>query len=167
MRHDTLKVRLWVIAPFLLYLLVFLLWVLGSRGAPTAASTRWLGYLFGGMTAILAALYLFARVLFGRYGNTGLLSFMRTAHDFWETFIDGDSTRSPSKVSEGHAGTPIEPPPLVITKRMRNGTPIRGLCPLCEVDFSTEAFAGDPSYPHESRLNEWYLEHYEAHLHDQ
>jgi len=57
-------------------------------------------------------------------------------------------------------------PSLVITKRLKSGTPVRGACPVCEVEFSTEAFDRDRSYPHESKLEQWYAEHFQCHLSD-
>jgi hypothetical protein len=55
-RTDKMKVRLWVIGPFLAYLLVFLLWFPVWQHAPQSFSARILGILFGAMTAILVAL---------------------------------------------------------------------------------------------------------------
>jgi hypothetical protein len=55
-------------------------------------------------------------------------------------------------------------PPLVVTKRLVNGTPVRAVCPLCDTAFSTEAFDGDSSFPHEAKLSEWYSEHFVVHL---
>jgi hypothetical protein len=51
-----MKVRLWVIGPFLAYLLVFLLWF-PLWHTPHSFAARVLGILFGTMTAILVALY--------------------------------------------------------------------------------------------------------------
>jgi glyoxalase/bleomycin resistance protein/dioxygenase superfamily protein len=55
-RPDKMKVRLWVIGPFLAYFLVFLLFPLWQH-SPHSLSARVLGILFGAMTAILVALY--------------------------------------------------------------------------------------------------------------
>lgn len=52
-----MKVRLWVVGPFLAYLLVFLLWFPQWQHSPHSFSARALGILFEAMTAILAALY--------------------------------------------------------------------------------------------------------------
>src|ERR1043166_5797781 len=52
-----MKVRLWVVGPFLAYLLVFLLWFPLWQHSPHSFSARLLGILFGTMTAILVALY--------------------------------------------------------------------------------------------------------------
>lgn len=51
-------------------------------------------------------------------------------------------------------------PSLVITRRLENGTPMRGVCSLCEVELSTEAFDSDDTFPHAEKLNEWYREHF-------
>jgi hypothetical protein len=48
-----MKVKLWVIGPFLAYLLVFLLWFPLWQHSPHSFSARVLGILFGAMTAIL------------------------------------------------------------------------------------------------------------------
>jgi glyoxalase/bleomycin resistance protein/dioxygenase superfamily protein len=57
-RSDKMKVRLWVIGPFLAYLLVFVIWFPLWQHSPHSLSARAFGILFGAMTAILVALYL-------------------------------------------------------------------------------------------------------------
>src|SRR5580658_9385500 len=52
-----MKVRLWVIGPFLAYLLVFLICFPLWQHSPHSLSARVLGILFGAMTAILVTLY--------------------------------------------------------------------------------------------------------------
>ena len=41
---------------------------------------------------------------------------------------------------------------------------MRGYCPLCESEFSTEAFEDDPAYEHERKLNEVYDLHFAEHI---
>jgi len=53
---------------------------------------------------------------------------------------------------------------LIITKRSAQGVPIRGACPICDEEFSTEAFEGDLSYEHERKLNEVYELHFQEHV---
>lgn len=53
---------------------------------------------------------------------------------------------------------------FVITKRTAQGKPIRGYCPVCETEFSTEAFEDDPSYEHEQKLKEVFNIHFAEHL---
>jgi hypothetical protein len=55
-------------------------------------------------------------------------------------------------------------PTLRITKRTAAGIPIRASCPVCNTEFSTEAFDDDPSYPHERTLNEVFETDF-AHVH--
>ena len=176
MHSNKLKVRFWVVGPFLFYLAVFLLWFPRWQSSPNSASTRFLGVLFGAMTAVLAACHVIGAILYGSF--TGLYTIIsgrsprnqygwliQTAIDAWDTFVRSDSTPSYDGASSRRASTLLlERPPLVVTKRLIDGTPIRGACPLCEVDFSTEAFADDPTYPHESTLDKWYGEHFECHL---
>jgi len=50
-------------------------------------------------------------------------------------------------------------PTITITKRTSKGTPIRGACPLCDSEFSTEAFDNDESYAHERTLNADFAAH--------
>jgi len=61
---------------------------------------------------------------------------------------------------------PVKRPPLVITKRLNDGTPVRAACPLCDLEFSTEAFDRDRTYPHEGTLDKWYGEHFQSHILD-
>ena len=55
-------------------------------------------------------------------------------------------------------------PSLVITKYTAQGKPVRGYCPICDNEFSTEAFEDDPSYEHEQKLKEVYDLHFAQHL---
>ena len=41
---------------------------------------------------------------------------------------------------------------------------MRGHCPVCESEFSTEAFEDDPTYEHERKLNEVYRMHFSEHI---
>lgn len=146
--------------PFFLYLLVFLLWFPGWQHSPDALFTRAMGYLFGAMTAVL----ILAAVL-GRLASWVLLMGTIAMH-VYETYLKKDNVH---KVPRNYtrkvfpAGL-TDAPALHVTKALRDGTPIRGTCPLCGTEFSTEAFASDRSYPHESRLQEWYRDHFVIHL---
>jgi hypothetical protein len=53
-------------------------------------------------------------------------------------------------------------PTLKITKRTPAGIPIRAACPLCDTEFSTEAFDDDPTYLHERTLNKDFEAHFGA-----
>jgi hypothetical protein len=51
-------------------------------------------------------------------------------------------------------------PTLKITKRTAAGIPVRGTCPLCGTDISTEAFEDDANYPHEPTLDKDFEAHF-------
>jgi hypothetical protein len=56
-------------------------------------------------------------------------------------------------------------PTLKITKSTPQGIPVRGTCPLCGTDFSTEAFDDDSTYPHEPTLKKDFEAHFgRAHI---
>lgn len=57
MRTNRVKVRFWVVGPFLAYLLVFLLWYPLWQHSPHSVWAHALGIVFGAMTAVLAAAY--------------------------------------------------------------------------------------------------------------
>ena len=165
LRTRATKLRLWVVGPFLFYLFVFLLWFPRWQNAPHAYSTRLLGFVFGGMTAILAVLAIIGGffVPFGKAGIVG--DILDIAIRFYETFIAKDSTESAVHASNRRASLLSgERPPLVVTKRLKDGTPVRGACPLCDVEFSTEAFDRDRTYPHANTLDRWYAEHFASHI---
>jgi hypothetical protein len=156
--RNKLRVRLWLIGLFLFYLFVFLLWFPRWQHAPHSLSARLLGVLFGAMTAVL-----FVLGIVGEFLNPlGLGPVTDLAVRVYEHFKDDSKNGDAAQHASRHAS--LSRPALVITKRLRDGTPIRGACPLCGVEFSTEAFTGDKTYPHESRLDNWYQEHFEAHL---
>ncbi len=162
MRTNKFKVRLWVIGPFLFYFLVFLLWFPRWQHASHSSSTRILGFLFGAMTAVLAAIYVIG-IFFSPWG---LGPFVQTAIDAYNTFLKKDSNVKPA-TPHHRSLTKENRPALVITERLKDGTPVRGACPLCEVEFSTEAFKEDRTYSHESTLDRWYGEHLEYHIADE
>jgi hypothetical protein len=156
MRTQKTRVRLWVVGPFLFYLLVFLLWFPRWQHAPHSLFTRLLGVLFAAMTAVLVMLYLVGE-FFGPWGwgvgDDAVRIYQHFKGDA-ETVDVGDASREAS----------LNHPALVITKRLQDGTPVRGACPVCEVEFSTEAFYQDKSYPHESKLEQQYDEHFRDHM---
>lgn len=164
MRTNEFKVRFWIIGPFLFYLFVFLLWFPRWQHASHSFSTRLLGLLFGAMTAILMVL----GIIGGFFSPFGLGPFVRTAIDAYNTFLRKDSEEKPA--TPRHQSTSLTKencPALVITKRLTDGTPIRGACPLCDLEFSTEAFRDDGTYPYEGTLDRWYGEHFEYHIADE
>lgn len=57
-----------------------------------------------------------------------------------------------------------EMPSMCIGTRLPDGTPIRAACPFCGAEFSTEAFDDDSGYPHQSKLQERYVEHAKVHI---
>ncbi len=83
-----MKVRLWVVGPFLAYFVVFLLWFPLWQHSPNSFSARVLGILFATMTAILVALYLVGMFL----SPFGLGPVTETAIKAYETFF-GDHLR--------------------------------------------------------------------------
>jgi len=145
MRIDRMKVRFWVIGPFLCYLFVFLLWFPRWQHASHSFSTRLLGLLFGGMTAVLVALY----VIGGFFSPWGWGPFVQIAIDAYKPFFKNDSNMDPAPSCRRTGLMAVNRPPLMITKRLKDGTPVRGACPLCDVDFSTEAFEVDRTYARE------------------
>ena len=162
MRTPLTKVRLWVIGPVLLYLFVFLLWFPRWQHTPHAYTTRALGLVFGGMTAVLMAIYLVGAFQW-RFGWL-----VDIVVHVYETYLTRNSGRTPDAFSKRiPAFATGNAPALVITKRLKDGTPVRGACPVCEVEFSTEAFDHDRAFPHESTLKKWYGEHFGAHFYDQ
>jgi hypothetical protein len=42
-------------------------------------------------------------------------------------------------------------PVMVVAKQLPGGTPVRAACPLCDTEFSTEAFEEDAAYPHREK----------------
>jgi hypothetical protein len=58
----------------------------------------------------------------------------------------------------------MNPPDLIITQRSAQGAPLRGACPICQAEVSTEAFVDTPGYAHERVLNEAYAGHFQVHL---
>jgi hypothetical protein len=160
-RHR-MKVRFRVIGPFLLYLAVFLLWFPRWQHAPHSFSARLLGVVFGAMTAVLAALCLVG----GLFWRWGWGPFVQTAINAYQTFFEKIPTNSDAPATRKSGWTPASRPAIVITKRLKSGTPVRGACPLCDAEFSTEAFDRDQTYPHKSTLDRWYGEHFEYHIAD-
>jgi hypothetical protein len=86
-----MKVRLWVVGPFLAYLLVFLLWFPLWQHSPHSFSARLLGILFGTMTAILVALYVVGEFVSPR----GLGPVTDIVAKVYEAFF-GDHIRKPT-----------------------------------------------------------------------
>ena len=161
MRTKLTKVRLEVTGPLLFYLFVFLLWFPVWLHAPRSLSARLLGLVFGAMTAALAAFCVVGSLPWS-------WRFAEIVIHVYETYLkreSGETPVAPSKRMTQFAS--MDRPPLVITKRRKDGTPICAACPICEFEFSTEAFDGDRSYPHESKLEQWYGEHFEDHLSDE
>ena len=157
MRASKYRIRLWIIGPFLLYFLIFLLWFPRWQHAPHSSSTRILGLLFGAMTAVLAAICIVGGFFSGPFGQIAI--------NAYETFFKNDSDNNPAP-SGRRTAIGVNRPPLMITQRLKDGTPLRGACPVCDVEFSTEAFKDDRTYPHESTLDRWYGEHFEYHIAD-
>lgn len=160
MPTNKTRVRLWILGPFLFYLIVFLLWFPRWQHAPHSFSARVLGVLFAAMTAVLALL-----AIVGDFFNPlGLGPVTDLVVRIYQHFKD-DSKRADAAGSSIQVGS--SRPSLVITKRLHDGTPVRGACPICDVEFSTEAFDKDKSYAHENKLEEQYGEHFQYHLSDQ
>ncbi len=164
MRAKYTKVRWRVIGPFLVYFLVFLLWYPYWHSHPHSPLARSLGVVFGAMTLVLAALCILGGFFapFSRLNVVGYV--LKIALDLHETFIAKDSDEPEARASARRdTFQAATSPALEITKRLKDGTPVRGACPVCEVEFSTEAFDGDPTYPHATTLNKWYEEHFACH----
>lgn len=160
MRANKTRVRLWVIGPFLFYLIIFLLWFPRWQHSPQSFSARALGVLFMAMTAILALL----GIVGDFFNPLGLGPVTGLAVRIYRHFKD-DSKRA--DVAGSRLGVGSSRPALVITKLLQDGTPVRGACPVCDVEFSTEAFDRDKSYAHQSKLEQQYGEHFQYHLFDQ
>jgi hypothetical protein len=159
------KVRLWVIGPCLLYLFVFLLWFPRWQHAPQSHSTRLLGALFLAMTAVWAVPLIVGVLWHGSWLQPGLRDVVQLVTDIYETFLKKDVGSKPAVSSNPIIGLgAMNHPSLIISKRLKNGTPVRGACPLCDVEFSTEAFDSDRTYPHERTLDAWYEEHFQDHI---
>jgi hypothetical protein len=159
------KVRLWVIGPSLLYLAIFLLWFPRWQHAPQSFSARALGALFLTLTAMWVVPVIVGVLWNGTWLRPGLRDAVELGTDIYETFFKKDSgnVAAVSGRPVTNAGA-LNRPSLVITKRLKDGTPVRGQCPVCEVEFSTEAFDRDRTYPHEATLDKWYGEHFEEHI---
>jgi hypothetical protein len=112
------------------------------------------------MTAVLMVL----AIIGGFFSPLGLGPIVQTAIDAYETFFKSDSSPAPNSRKTFMS---VKRPPLIITTRLKDGTPVRGACPLCDLEFSTEAFETDRTYPHESTLEKWYGEHFEDHIVDE
>lgn len=159
MNRDKPRVRAWVIGPLLTYLFVFALWFPVWLQAPQSFWAHVLGVVFASMTAVFALIYAVGALQwkFGWLFDIGC--------HIYETYIKKDSADTTADTPER---TPVfsseDCPPLLITHRLRDGTPVRAECPVCEVEFSTEAFEHDRSFPHESTLERWYREHFAFHL---
>src|ERR1041384_1081416 len=144
MNRDKPQIRAWVIGPLLAYLFVFALWFPVWKRAPQSFWAHVLGIVFAAMTAVFALIYLVGAVQwkFGWLFDIGI--------HIYETYIKKESD---DEVSDAAKQTPVlspgDYPALLITHRLRDGTPVRAECPVCEVEFSTEAFEHDRSYPHE------------------
>lgn len=162
MRAKYTRVRLRVIGPFLVYLLVFLLWYPYWQHDPHSPLARLLGVVFAAMTLVLAALCIVGGFFapFGRLSIVG--DILKLAIGLYETYIAKDSDE-PKAHARG-SFSPATCPALEITKRLKDGTPVRGACPVCEEEFSTEAFDSDRTYPHATTLERWYEEHFVSHL---
>ncbi len=165
MHTNKLKVRFWVVAPFLLYFVVFLLWFPRWQHAPDSPSARLLGLVFGGMTAVLALSWIIGWFVLPAPFGSGLGRLVKVAIDAYETFLKRDASgKSTVRPQDTGGFATLNHPTFVITHRLKDGTPVRGACPLCHVEFSTEAFEHDRAYPHEGTLNKWYEEHFASHI---
>lgn len=83
----------------------------------------------------------------------------------YQIFFQRDPNTNPAAPRRPRTGlSPLNRPDLVITKRMKDGTPVRAACPWCGVEFSTEAFDQDMAYLHQATLEKDYVEHFESHL---
>lgn len=99
MHTNKFKVRFWVLAPFLLYFLVFLLWFPRWQHFPHASSTRALGFLFSAMTAVLAIVCVIGKF----FAPWDLAPFVQTAINAYETFLKKHSGEKPGVVGENFA----------------------------------------------------------------
>jgi hypothetical protein len=52
-------------------------------------------------------------------------------------------------------------PNPIYTKLSARGSAVRAACPICDTEFSTEAFEDDPKYDHEFVMNEAYKVHFD------
>ena len=91
MHTNRFRVRFWILAPFLFYFLVFLLWFPRWQHAPHASSTQALGFLFGAMTAVLAAICVIGKF----FAPWDLGPFVQTAINAYKTFLKKDSAEKP------------------------------------------------------------------------
>ena len=165
MRAKYTRVRLSVVGPFLVYFLLFLLWFSYWQHAPHSAPARVLGVVFGAITLVLAMIATIGGFFlpFGRAGIVGAI--VKTAIELYQTFIAKDSVKPEVQATKQRRMlSPVARPDLEITKTLKDGTPVRGACPVCEVEFSTEAFDRDPIYPHSATLDRWYEEHFASHI---
>jgi hypothetical protein len=153
------KVRFWVGGPFLFYLFVFLLWFPRWQHASHTFSTRLLTLLFGAMTAVLMII----GILGGFFSPLGFGPFAKMAAEAYETFFKKDSNKDPATGNRTSL-IGVNRPPMMVTKQLQDGTPVRVACPLCDLEFSTEAFEGDRTYAHKNTLEKWYGEHFESHI---
>lgn len=80
-----MKIRLWVVGPFLAYLLVFVLWFPLWQHSPHSFSARLLSIIFGGMTAILVAICALGTL----FSPLGLGPVTDVAIKAYETFFEG------------------------------------------------------------------------------
>jgi hypothetical protein len=119
----------------------------------------------GGMRHHLAWSGLGFRILVREEDATAAREVLEFPSEICEALLKQDPEANP--VGPGNRGpglTTADRPAMVTTKRLKDGTPVRGACPLCGVEFSTEAFDGDKTYPHESTLDRWYAEHSAGHI---
>ena len=116
------------------------------------------------MTVAWAVPLIVGALWYGSWLRPGLRDVVQLVTDIYETFFKKDVGSTPAVSSNPIIGLgAMDRPSLVITKRLKNGTPVRGACPLCDVEFSTEAFDGDRTYPHERTLDAWYEGHFQEH----